>query len=215
MPAIVLIRHGETEWSRTHRHTGRTDLPLTPEGEAQVRQLRRRLAVLPVAPFTHVWTSPLRRASDTCALAGFADVCRVEPNLREWDCGDYEGLTLAEIQAQRPGWNLYRDGCPGGDSPAQVAERVDTLLAELRRLDGSVALFSHGHLLCALAARWIGLSVSDGGRFRLDAAGFGILDVEHGSPLEPSVAAWNVGDYGDVARPAQLPVARRRSDRAA
>src|SRR5215471_20538740 len=138
MPAIVLIRHGETEWSRTHRHTGRTDLPLTPEGEAQVRQLRRRLAVLPAAPFTHVWTSPLRRASDTCALTGFADVYHVEPNLREWDCGEYEGLTLAEIQAQQPGWDLYRDGCPGGESPAEVAERVDMLLAELRRLDGSV-----------------------------------------------------------------------------
>jgi probable phosphoglycerate mutase len=215
MPAIVLIRHGETEWSRTHRHTGRTDLPLTPEGEAQVRQLRRRLAVLPAAPFAHVWTSPLRRASDTCALTGFADVYRVEPNLREWDCGDYEGLTLEEIQAHRPGWNLYRDGCPGGESPAEVAERVDTLLAELRRLDGSVALFSHSHLLCALAARWIGLNVSDGGRFRLDAAAFSMLDVEHGNPLEPSVAAWNVVDYGDIARPAQVPVARRRSDRAA
>jgi probable phosphoglycerate mutase len=213
MPAVVVIRRGETEWSRTHRHTGRADLPLTPEGEAQVRQLRRRLALLPVAPFAHVWTSPLRRASDTCALAGFVDVCRVEPNLREWDCGDYEGLTLAEVQAQRPGWNLFRDGCPGGESPGQIAERVDALIADLRRLDGSAALFSHGHLLCALAARWIGLSVGGGARFRLDAAAFGILDVEHNSATEPSIAAWNVGDCGAGARPAQVPAARRRSDR--
>jgi probable phosphoglycerate mutase len=215
MSAIAVIRHGETEWSRTHRHTGRTDLPLTAAGEAQARQLRRRLTLLPVAPFAHVWTSPLRRANDTCALAGFVDVSRVEPNLREWDCGEYEGLTLAEIHTRRPGWNLFRDGCPGGESPAQINERVDALIADLRQLDGSVALFSHGHLLCALAGRWIGLSVSDGGRFRLDPAAFGILDVEHDNPREPSVAAWNVADWGEVARPAQLPLARRRSDRAA
>jgi probable phosphoglycerate mutase len=213
MSAVVVIRHGETEWSRTHRHTGRTDLPLTPEGEAQVRSLRRRLALLPVAPFAHAWTSPLRRASDTCALAGFVDVSRVEPNLREWDCGEYEGLTLADVHARRPGWDLFRDGAPGGESPAQITERVDAIISEVRRLDGSVALFSHGHLLCALAARWIGLSVTDGARFRLDAAAFGILDVEHNSPSEPSIAAWNVADYGDApARSAQVAVARRRSD---
>src|SRR5436305_8738097 len=150
MSAIVLIRHGETEWSRTHRHTGRTDLPLTPQGEAQVRQLRRRLQ--PLGAFAQVWTSPLRRASDTCALAGFVDVSRVEPKLREWDCGEYEGLTLEEILATRPGWNLFRDGCPGGESPAQIGERADALILELRRRDGSggprgprgpVALFSH------------------------------------------------------------------------
>jgi broad specificity phosphatase PhoE len=192
MPVIV-IRHGETEWSRTHRHTGRTDVPLTAHGEAQVRQLRRRLALLGM-PFTQVWTSPLRRASDTCALAGFADVYRVEPNLREWDCGEYEGLTLDEIHARRPGWNLYRDGCPDGESPEQIRARVDALVSELRRVDGPVALFSHGHLLCALAARWIGLTVSDGGRFRLDAAAIGILDVEHNTLDEPSIAAWNLGD---------------------
>jgi broad specificity phosphatase PhoE len=211
MPALVVIRHGETEWSRTHRHTGRTDVPLTQEGEAQARQLRRRLAVLPVQPFVQVWTSPLRRANDTCALAGFVNVCRVEPNLREWDCGEYEGLTLAEIQAQRPGWNLFRDGAPGGESPAQITERVDALISELRRINGSVAVFSHGHLLCALAARWIGLTATDGMRFRLDAAAFGLLDVEHNNPAEPSIAAWNVGDF-DVARPAQLPMGRQRSD---
>jgi broad specificity phosphatase PhoE len=203
MPTIVVIRHGETEWSRTHRHTGRTDVPLTPYGEAQVRQLRRRLTLLGIR-FAQVWTSPLRRASDTCALAGFADVCRIEPNLREWDCGDYEGLTLEEIHAQRPGWNLYLDGCPGGESPAQVQERTDAVLSKLQSAEGPVALFSHGHFLCALAARWIGLSVADGARFRLDAAAVGILDVEHNTLNEPSIAAWNLGDQFSGAPQAQV-----------
>ena len=209
---VVVIRHGETEWSRTHRHTGSTDLPLTAHGEAQVRQLRRRLARLGM-PFTQVWTSPLRRASDTCALAGFVDVSRVEPNLREWDCGEYEGLTLEEIRARRPGWNLYRDGCPGGESPEQIGARVDAVTSELRRVDGPVAVFSHAHFLCALAARWIRLAVTDGGRFRLDAAALGILDVEHNTLDEPSIAAWNVGDQFSGTPQGQVAMARRRSDR--
>ena len=209
---VVVIRHGETEWSLTHRHTGRTDLPLTPQGEAQVRQLRRRLARLRM-PFTQVWTSPLRRANDTCALAGFADVGRIEPNLREWDCGDYEGLTLEEIRARQPGWNLYRDGCPDGESPEQIGERADAVISKLRQADGPVVLFSHGHFLCALAARWIGLTVTDGGRFRLDTAAIGILDVEHHTLDEPSIAAWNVGDQFSDTPQGQVAMARRRSDR--
>ncbi|HUK34621.1 MAG TPA: histidine phosphatase family protein [Vicinamibacterales bacterium] len=213
MPAIVVIRHGETSWSKSHRHTGRTDLPLTPEGESQVRQLRRRLAALWPAPFAHVWTSPLRRASDTCALTGFVGTCRIEPNLREWDCGEYEGRTLAEIQAQRPAWNLFRDGCPGGESPEQVGARVDALIEDLRLMDGPIALFSHGHLLCALAARWIGLTVSDGAHFRLDTASFGVLDVEHNSPAEPSIATWNISGTDGSQSHAQAPLARRRSGR--
>ncbi len=213
MAPIVVIRHGETEWSRTHRHTGRTDLPLTTHGEAQVRQLRRRLPLFVSAPFAQVWTSPLRRASDTCALAGFVDVYRVDANLREWDCGDYEGMTLDAIRTTRPGWNLYRDGCPGGESPAQVEARADAIIAEIRRISGPVALFSHAHFLCALAARWIGLRASDGGRFRLDAAGAGILHVEHDSPEEPSITAWNVSQQFSGAPHAQTTMARRRSDR--
>ena len=212
MSTIVVIRHGETEWSRTHRHTGRTDLPLTPYGEAQVRQLRRRLASLDVK-FAEVWTSPLRRASDTCALAGCADVARVEPNLREWDCGEYEGLTLDEIHAQRPGWNLYRDGCPGGESPEQIEHRVAALVSELRLATGPVALFSHGHLLCALAAQWIGLRVGDGARLRLDAAALGILGVEHDALGEPSIAAWNVNEKLSGTPQVQVAMGRRRSDR--
>jgi broad specificity phosphatase PhoE len=213
MGPVLVIRHGETEWSRSRRHTGRTDLPLTPYGEAQVRQLRRRVSMLATARFEHVWTSPLRRASDTCALTGFVDVCQVEPNLREWDCGDYEGLTLEEIRAGRPAWNLFRDGCPGGESPEQVQVRADAVIAKLKSVDGAVALVSHGHFLCVLAARWIGLSASDGAHFRLDAAAVGILDVEHHTLDEPSIAAWNVNDTFGGAPQVQVPAARRRSDR--
>jgi len=186
---IYLIRHGETEWSRDHRHTGRTDLPLTPRGEQQARDLGARLRSF---SFAHVLTSPLRRARATCALAGVGDGAQDDANLREWDCGDYEGLTLEQIHAARPGWLLYRDGCPGGESPADIRARADALLARLRALDGPVALFSHSHFLCALAAIWIGLEASDGGRFRLDTASFGILDVEHERVEEPSITGWNI-----------------------
>ena len=186
---MYLIRHGETEWSRDHRHTGRTDLPLTAIGEQQARDLADRLRPF---TFTHVLTSPQRRARETCALAGFGDVAGVNSNLREWDCGEYEGLTLEQIHAARPGWNIFRDGCPGGESPDQIAARADAVISTLRQLDGSVALFSSAHFMCTLAARWIGLSAPDGARFRFDAAAFGILDVEHGSSSEPSIAAWNI-----------------------
>jgi probable phosphoglycerate mutase len=186
---IYLIRHGETEWSRDHRHTGRTDLPLTQRGEAQARALAGRLRRF---SFAHVLTSPQQRALQTCALAGFSAAARVDADLREWDCGDYEGLTLEEIHATRPGWNLYLDGCPGGDSPDAMTARADALLSRLTALDGSVACFSHSHLLCAVAARWIGLTAREGGRFRLDTAGFGILDVEHANAGEPTIAGWNI-----------------------
>ena len=189
MTPIYLIRHGETEWSRDHRHTGRTDLPLTPRGKDEARGLVERLRGM---SFAHVLTSPQQRAVQTCALAGFGAAARVDADLREWDCGDYEGLTLEEIHASRPGWVLYRDGCPGGDSPDQITARADALIARMRELDGPVACFSHSHLLCALAARWIGLTAREGGRFRLDTAGIGILDVEHGNADEPSIAGWNL-----------------------
>lgn len=136
--------------------------------------------------------SPQRRARDTCELAGFGGAARVDEDLREWDCGEYEGLTLEEIHAGRPGWNLFRDGCPGGESPAQISARALGLISRLRALDGPVLLFSHAHFLCALASCWIGLTASDGARFRLDAAAIGILDVEHGNADEPSISAWNI-----------------------
>ncbi len=176
---------------------------MTPDGEAQARRLRRRLLQLGMS-FRHVWTSPLRRASDTCALTGFADVNVVERDLREWDCGDYEGLTLEEIQAKRPGWNLFRDGCPGGELPAQIAERANAIVDRLRNIADPVVLFSHGHFLCALAARWIGLSVSDGARFRLDAAAFGVRDGEHETAAGPTIAPANVGEQ--LARASTQPI---------
>jgi len=186
---IYVIRHGETEWSRDRRHTGRTDLPLTARGEAQARALGTRLHAF---SFAHVITSPQRRAVDTCALAGYRAVAEVDEDLREWDCGDYEGLTLAEIHTTRPGWLLYRDGCPGGESPADIDARADALLERIRTLDAPIALFSHSHFLCALAARWIGLRASDGGRLRLDTAAYGILAVEHERVEEPSLTGWNI-----------------------
>ena len=136
--------------------------------------------------------SPRRRARDTCELAGFGGVGRVDDDLREWDCGDYEGLTLPEIHASRPGWQLFRDGCPGGESPEQMTARARLVIARMRRLEGSVLLFSHAHFLCSLASCWIGLTASDGARLRLDTASFGILDVEHDNADEPSISAWNI-----------------------
>ncbi len=189
MTPVYLIRHGETEWSRDHRHTGRTDLPLTARGEQEARGLGARLHAF---TFAHVLTSPQRRARDTCELAGYLVAATIDPELREWDCGRYEGLTLEQIHSERPGWNLFRDGCPGGESPGQIDARADAVIDTIRRLDGPIALFSHSHFLCALAARWIGLGASDGARLRLDTASFGVLDVEHGSAAEPSIAAWNV-----------------------
>jgi probable phosphoglycerate mutase len=186
---VYLIRHGETAWSRDHRHTGRTELPLTPRGEQQARDLGARLRAF---SFTHVFVSPQQRARDTCALAGYEGVAQVDNDLREWDCGDYEGLTLAQIHAMRPGWLLYRDGCPGGDSPEDIDVRADAVFARLRGLDGTAALFSHSHFLCALAARYIGLTAREGARFRLDTGTFGVLDVEHGDAGEPSITGWNI-----------------------
>jgi probable phosphoglycerate mutase len=187
---IWLVRHGETEWSRDHRHTGRTDLPLTPRGEQQARDLTSLLAG---RRFDHVFVSPLRRARDTATLAGFHDVATVDVDLREWDCGDYEGLTLEQIHAVRPGWNLFRDGCPGGESPERITARARTVIA---RLPPHVLVVSHAHLLCALAACWIDLTAREGARLRLDTAAAGILDVEHGNPVERSIAAWNISALG-------------------
>jgi broad specificity phosphatase PhoE len=186
---IYLARHGETEWSRDHRHTGRTDIPLTAAGEEQARRLGDRLKAF---TFSHVLTSPQRRARDTCDIARFGGVARVDDDLREWDCGEYEGLTLEEIHARRPGWQLFRDGCPGGESPDQITARARAVIARVRGLGAPALLFSHAHFLCSLAACWIGLSASDGAHFRLDTARFGVLDVEHGNPDEPSISAWNI-----------------------
>jgi len=185
---VFIARHGETDWSKSGRHTGRTDLALSPQGELNARLLAGALSGI---RFSGVLTSPRRRAQRTCELAGLGAAAEVAADLAEWDYGDYEGLTTAEILARRPGWRLFRDGCPGGESPAEVGARADRLIARLRAMDGDVALFSHGHFGRALAIRWIGLPVGDGERLLLDTASLSILAYEHGSVAAPVIALWN------------------------
>lgn len=180
-----LIRHGETEWSLSRRHTGRTDLPLLPEGRNQAESLRTSLAPY---SFRLVLHSPLARAIETCRLAGLEAGAVTDPDLAEWDYGRYEGLTTPEILAENPDWDLWRDGCPGGESPPQVETRVDRVIARVRSAPGDVACVAHSHVLRALAARWVGLSVDGGKFFTLDPASLSILDWEHGRPV---VNVWN------------------------
>jgi probable phosphoglycerate mutase len=189
VPSAYVVRHGETAWSKSGRHTGRTEIPLSEQGELNARGLS---GILAAVPFGLVLTSPRHRASRTCELAGLGANACTDPDLAEWDYGDYEGLTSAEIQKLRPGWELFRDGCPGGESPGQVSERADRLIARILPEKGAVALFSHGHFGRALAARWAGLPVADGRHLLLDTASFGILSFEHGNPASPVIARWNL-----------------------
>src|ERR1035441_2916332 len=149
---LYLIRHGETEWSLSHQHTGRTDIPLTEQGEQDARKLGARLCA---TKFNRVFTSPMQRARRTCALVGLATGSEIEPDLSEWDYGDYEGQCTVDIRKKRPDWNIFQDGCPRGEMPAQVSDRADRLIARLRAMDGNIALFSHGQFGCVFAARWI------------------------------------------------------------
>jgi broad specificity phosphatase PhoE len=184
---IILIRHGETEWSRDGRHTGPgSDIPLTEEGRAQAASLRARLAALNAAS---VLTSPAQRARETCALAGLADRAEVEPALSEWDYGDFEGLRMAEIQERSPGWSLWRDGAPGGEGPQAIGARADALLERLRARSGTLVLFSHGHFLRVLGARWIGLPTAGGARFALAPAAISILGFERQTEV---ISSWNL-----------------------
>jgi probable phosphoglycerate mutase len=185
---IYLIRHGETEWSLSGQHTGSTDIPLIARGEDAARNLGLRLREI---PFARVLTSPRLRARRTCELAGLGPVAEIEPDLAEWDYGDYEGLLSAEILKGRPDWNIYRDGCPDGESPGQISARADRLIVRLRRLVGNVALFSHGHFGRVLAARWIGLPLGEAQRFQLDTASLGILSYERDRVESPVIALWN------------------------
>ncbi|MGC2224456.1 MAG: histidine phosphatase family protein, partial [Methylocella sp.] len=164
---LYFIRHGETAWSLTGQHTGVTDVPLTAHGEEEARELEPFLRKI---KFARVLTSPRQRARRTCELAGFGASAAIEPDLSEWDYGDYEGRRSVDIRKERPDWNVFRDGCPGGETPAQVSDRADRLIAHLRALDGNVALFSHGQFGCVLAARWIGLPVLEGQHFALGPA---------------------------------------------
>jgi probable phosphoglycerate mutase len=184
---IYLARHGETAWSLSGQHTGSTDLPLTARGEENARRLGERLHG---QQFAKVFTSPLRRARRTCELAGFGAVAAIDPDLVEWNYGEYEGLTTAQILAKRPDWQLFRDGCPGGESPDQAAARADRVVGRLRSLQGDVLLFSSGHFLRMLATRWLGLPGGDGRCFLLSTASLSILGYEHNAS-EPAIRLWN------------------------
>ena len=176
LPIVCLARHGGTAWSVSHRHTGSTDLSLTPAGELEAIQLGGRLQG---AAFAGVFTSPLQRAVRTCELAGFGSAAAVDPDLREWNYGDYEGRTTAAIRAERPEWQLFRDGCPGGESPEQIGERADRVLRRVRAIGGDVLLFSSGHFLRVFAARWLGLPAGAGRYFLLGTASLSQLGYEH------------------------------------
>ena len=187
LPTVYLARHGETAWSLSGQHTGLTDLPLTERGERNARSLGERLRELNVVK---VFTSPLQRAARTCELAGVAAAAEVDRDLVEWDYGDYEGRRTVEIRAQRPDWQLFRDGCPGGESLEQIGARADRVVSRVRALDGDVLLFSSGHFLRVLAARWLGLEASAGCYFLLGTASFSALSYEH-DVSEPAVRFWN------------------------
>ena len=184
---VVLVRHGETDWSRGGRHTGRTDVPLNDAGRARARALAARLARW---DFALVLTSPLARAVETCELAGLGDRAHARGDLAEWDYGDYEGRTTPEIRAGRPGWSLWADGVPGGESAADVGVRADRVVAELEAAAGDVAVFAHGHLLRVLAARWMGLPPEAGRGLALDPAAISVLGWEHEWRV---LRSWNGG----------------------
>ena len=187
LPAIYLARHGETAWSLTGQHTGLTDLPLTERGEQNAHALGKRLIGL---DFAKVFTSPLRRAMRTCELAGFGSVAEIDHDLIEWDYGEYEGRRTVEIEAERPGWQLFRDGCPGGESPDQVRARADYVLSRVRVAGGDVLLFSSGHFLRVLAARWLVLEPAAGKYLLLSTASLSVLGYEH-HLCHPVIRLWN------------------------
>jgi probable phosphoglycerate mutase len=182
---IYLIRHGETEWSLSGQHTGITDIPLTENGRKVAKLLK---PVLAKATFALVLTSPLERARETCELAGLSTRAAIDHDLMEWNYGAYEGLTPKQIHAQAPGWMLFSDGCPGGESPEQVGARVDRVIARVRALEGHVALFAHGHIFRVFAARWLGLPATAGCHFLLDTATLNILSYYRNIP---AVKRWN------------------------
>jgi probable phosphoglycerate mutase len=182
---IIVVRHGETEWSAALKHTRRTDVPLAPAGRRRAQELAAELE----GHYTIVLCSPLRRARETCELAGFTDPV-IDPDLREWDYGEYEGLTTDEIRAMRPGWNLWRDGCPGGETPDQVGARADRVLARIRAAGGDALAFAHGHILRVLTARWLGMPPAAGARFALAAGSVGVLAFERETEV---IQRWNAG----------------------
>jgi probable phosphoglycerate mutase len=188
LPNVYLARHGETVWSATGQHTGRTDIPLTERGEQNARRLGERLRGV---AFARVLTSPLQRARHTAELAGFGANLETDPDLMEWNYGDYEGVRTADIHKQRPDWNLFRDGCPNGENAEQVGARADRIVARLRKEAGNVLIFAHGHILRVLAARWLGLPARDARFFLLSTAALSVLGYEHNRLDEPAIRLWN------------------------
>jgi broad specificity phosphatase PhoE len=182
---VYVVRHGETEWSLSGQHTGVTDVPLTENGRAVARRLG---PILAEPSFALVLTSPLRRARETCELAGLGAHAVLEPDLKEWNYGEYEGLTPKQIHAKAPGWMVFRDGCPGGETPKEIGARVDRVIARVRATPGDVALFAHGHVFRVLVARWIGLPPGGGQHFLLDTATLNVLGYYRNSP---AVKIWN------------------------
>jgi broad specificity phosphatase PhoE len=185
---VYLIRHGETEWSLSGRHTGRSDIPLTRHGEDEARALAPALSDISLAA---VLTSPRQRAQRTCELAGPRNAAVIESDLAEWDYGDDEGRRSVDIRKERPGWLVFRDGCPGGEMPAQISRRADRVIARFMAMRGNVAAFSHGQFGCVLAARWIGLPIIEAGHFSLDPASLSILSFNPDHPEVPVIALWN------------------------
>jgi broad specificity phosphatase PhoE len=188
LPTVYLVRHGETAWTLSGQHTGLTDLPLTKSGERNARRLGECLHGV---TFAKVLTSPLQRATRTCELAGFGAMAEIDRDLLEWNYGEYEGRRTAEILVDRPDWQLFRDGCPAGESPEQVGARADRVVKRVRAVNGDVLLFSSGHFLRVLAARWLGLEAAAGRYFLLSTGSLGMLAYEHHSLSEPVIRLWN------------------------
>jgi broad specificity phosphatase PhoE len=188
LSVAYLARHGETAWTLSGQHTGRTDLPLTEHGERQAQALGERLHG---STFAKVLVSPLRRAMRTAELAGFGNAVEIDPDLAEWDYGRYEGRRTAEIHADRPGWMLFRDGCPDGESAVEVGARADRVIERVRAVHGNVLLFSSGHILRVLGARWLGLEAAAGRYLLLGTASLSILEHEHNNADEPAIRLWN------------------------
>ena len=186
-PEVVLVRHGETEWTRDGRHTGKSDIPLTEHGRRQAEALRPQLAGW---TFALVLTSPLQRAKETCRLAGYGQAAQTRPDLVEWDYGRYDGLTSKQIAVIEPEWSLWRDGGPGGEQPADVARRVDRIIAEVRGVAGNVLVFAHGHVLRVLTARWLSQAPAAGQYYALQPAALSVLGYEHENPV---IWHWNRG----------------------
>ncbi len=188
LPKLYLVRHGDTAWTDSEQYTGRTDLPLNARGEAHARQLGERLRGF---SFIRAFTSPLQRAAKTCNLAGFGSAVEVDPDLIEWDHGNFEGILARDVRREHPGWELFRDGCPGGESPQEVAARADRFIARVREIGGDVLAFSSGHIIRMIAARWNGLPPAAGRVFFCGPASVGVLGFEHANRDLPIIRLWN------------------------